>query len=789
MNKLHFMGGTVHTSAWKMPVAVKSFLLNFGISFLAFLPFLIRDGGVLSLSNDFAAQSIPFYMFMDKAVHSGQTMWNWGIDLGGNVGECFAFYNIGSPFTWITFLVPYRLIPYLIPWLMMLKFAVSGSTSALYIQRHVKSKQAILVGELLYSFSGAVLCNLVFHFHDSFAFFPLMLLGMEVLVEEKKRGRLALACLLCALTNYIIFITSAIFVVLVYVLEYFIPALKEKRYREARKTALSCLTEGILGVLSGAILLIPAVINVLGNSRAEDKITGSSWFTVTTEEILRLFKALLFPTEPMNDSFTLAEQDWSSTGAYLPLFGIVLITLYLLLRKKDWLSQALLLCIVIDLIPLFNRVFTLFGAGLYHRWFYAACLLMALASAMVVEKPPEESYLKKAIGITLGGMLFYLLMITVVVWDSKNTDLIYRPKMFTVNLLVAVISVGVTYILLKKRWLCRIRTIALLSASCVFLTAFTVFAYQHSHRIQTSIDFRENGTYSKNAIAYLTEITKELEPDILPYRYDLDEGVGYSYYNLATTEMLPSVNSFSSTIDNSVTEFYDQLAVGRDTMTKDGPVGTNQLLGARYVVTMEEKTDEMPLQTIMTSNGLTAYVYEDQLALPIGFTYTSYITRSEFETLDKDIRALTMLKTLVVRDEDEDTVSQFLVHQPLEDCAALSEESLSVLVEAHQNEVAQNFEASGNRFRMSITSDGSKYAFFSVPYSKYWHVTVNDVPETVLNINGLMAVKIGEGTNEISFDYVYTPFAAGVALTALSLVALAGYVWLSDKRRNKSVMA
>ena len=191
----------------------------------------------------------------------------------------------------------------------------------------------------------------------------------------------------------------------------------------------------------------------------------------------------------------------------------------------------------------------------------------------------------------------------------------------------------------------------------------------------------------------------------------------------------------------------------------------------------------------MTSNGLTAYVYEDQLALPIGFTYTSYITRSEFETLDKDIRALTMLKTLVVRDEDEDTVSQFLVHQPLEDCAALSEESLSVLVEAHQNEVAQNFEASGNRFRMSITSDGSKYAFFSVPYSKYWHVTVNDVPETVLNINGLMAVKIGEGTNEISFDYVYTPFAAGVALTALSLVALAGDVWLSDKRRNKSVMA
>lgn len=768
-------------------IVLEAFLLNFTIAFLALLPFLIRDGGTFSLSNDFAAQTVPFYMIMDKAIHNGQFLWNWGIDLGGNFLECFAFYNLGSPFTWITFLFPYNVTPYLIPWLMMLKFAVSGATSAVYIKRHVKNGKAIIVGELLYSFSGAILCNLVFHFQDAFAFYPLMLVGMESLVEDKKRGKLALACLLCVLTNYVLFITSAFFVIIVYVFEYFIPAIKEKNYSRAYKTAGLCMIEGILGTMSGAILLIPAVVNMLGNTRAENKITGNSWFSVSTEEILRLFKALLFPTEPMNDSFTLREHDWSSVGAYLPLFGIVLVLLYLLKDRKTWLSKAILFCIAIDLIPLLNRAFLLFSAGLYHRWFYAAVLLISLASALVVEKSSEYEQYKKAVGITLGGILFYLLMITVVVWDADNTNLIYRPKMFAVNLCMALGGFVITYALLKKKMLCTKPTVALLSAACVCLTAFAVYSYQHSHRIQTLVDFRENGTYSKNVVAYLTEITKELEPNILPYRYDMDEGIGYTYYNLAMTEMLPSVNSFSSTVDNSITEFYSQLDAERSTMTKDGPTGTNQLLGARYVVTLQEQSEQKPLQTIRTSGGLTAYVYEDSLALPIGYTYDCYITRSEFETLDREIRALTMLKTLVVRDEDEALVSRILEHQSLDGCAELTEENMENVVRPHLSESSKNFEVATNMFKTSLTSDGSKYAFFSVPYSKYWHVTVNGSPEAVLNINGLMAVQVGKGTNEIIFKYEYTPFTIGIVISLISLVLLTLYVSVTKKKIGRIV--
>ena len=75
----------------------------------------------------------------------------------------------------------------------------------------------------------------------------------------------------------------------------------------------------------------------------------------------------------------------------------------------------------------------------------------------------------------------------------------------------------------------------------------------------------------------MTEIPGELDRDVLPYRYYFDEGIGHTYYNLAMTASLPSINSFISTIHPSVMEFYDAIGIGRGTWTN---AGTDGLPGA-----------------------------------------------------------------------------------------------------------------------------------------------------------------------------------------------------------------
>ena len=168
--------------------AAIAFGLSFLCAFISIVPFLIKGNGILTLSNDFNAQELAFNMFANNAIKKGEIFWNWNIDIGSDFITTFSFYNIGSPFFWITMLFPAKVFPYLMGWVYMLKYAVAGMTAFLYINRFAKNKKYAVVGALLYAFSGFQTMNMVFyHFHDVVALFPLLLLGLEKLMEDNNK--------------------------------------------------------------------------------------------------------------------------------------------------------------------------------------------------------------------------------------------------------------------------------------------------------------------------------------------------------------------------------------------------------------------------------------------------------------------------------------------------------------------------------------------------------------------------------------------------------------------------
>ena len=100
------------------------------VALAAIAPMLIKNHGYMAMSHDFSAQEITFNMLMNDTVKSGNLLWNWGIDLGGNFLETFSFYNVGSPFFWLTLLFPAEYMSRVMGWMIILKFAVAGATSA-----------------------------------------------------------------------------------------------------------------------------------------------------------------------------------------------------------------------------------------------------------------------------------------------------------------------------------------------------------------------------------------------------------------------------------------------------------------------------------------------------------------------------------------------------------------------------------------------------------------------------------------------------------------------------------
>lgn len=752
------------------------FGINFALAFLSLIFFIVKGGGVLTLTDDFNAQEIPFNMLTNTAIKSGDVFWNWNIDIGSDFVETFSFYNLGSPFFWITLLFPASVFPYLTGWVYMLKYAFAGLFSYLYIHRFVKNKNTALIGSMLYAFSGFQCCNLVFyHFHDAVALFPLLLIGLEKLQTEKKKGWFAFGIFMNALVNYIFFVGEAIFVIVYYIVRFMLPQYCEAKDRrvwfksECAKVG-RCIAEGVLGVCMAGILFVPSILSVLQNTRVSEHIMGSEALTYNTVEFLTILKGLFFPGESMKSQAAVSYSNWYSVSAYLPLVGMFLVLVYVLNKKKDWICNLLKVCFVMALVPLLNNMFVMFQREYYRRWYFMPVLIMAMASALVLEKR-QEFRMKKPFLITVGIMAAYLAYMTLYPWEWSS-DLksgIFRNLVFAVSMLLGFGGVLLTAGILKyvQKHFMIVMTVATALFCCV-TTVFAVLLYQHDN------------TFESAQAAYddIVKTGEELDSDILPYRYLIYD----AYNNRNMAGYVPGRSSFNSTVHTSIFEFYDALGEYRHTLSPEGPEGTNEILSVGYYVMADPWPDEV-YQTF--NNGYRdIYVYHDEKALPIGFTYDTYITKSEFSQIEKSNRAMAMLKTLVVADEDEEKVSGVLRKYDAETDGAYTLDLREEIKAVHKKESSENFWNNSRGFGSTIVTDGAKYAFYSVPYSKSWSAQVNGQDAEILNINGLMAVRVDAGENTITFSYCNKGLYGGIILSVLGFIVWIGYIVYNRKRKE-----
>lgn len=772
----------------KMPVCIQAFLLNGLISGIVIAFFVFTGKGSFSMLFDYAAEEIPFNIFMNQSVKDGAFLWNWGIDLGGNFIEAFSFYNLGSPFFWLLLPFGSKNIPYLMPWVIVLKFAMAGALSALYFTRHLERKWVILSASVLYAFSGFQLTSLVFyHFQDAVAFFPLLPYSMERLIEEEKRGWFAAACFLNIIINYVFFFQAVIFLFIYFIVRYVasgffgnnnlmdsVKIKQQSRKKFIFNSFLSCLVEGTIGVLLSGLLLVPVIEGTLNNPRIGRHLPVKSWLLITLTDALRFVKAVLLPAEPMNFSFSVTKRDWYTNAAYLPLTGCVFVLAYLR-KEKGWLKNILIVCLVMAIVPVLSHSFAFLNIEDYKRWYYIMCLYFALATGKVLERPEEYDVIS-SIKLCV-GLIFAFIVCT------HYEGVFNSYKRYWASIFFAVFSLicsGWLYNCIKSQRDFYIKRF-LTSLSIISIILMGVSIYDYQRKIDnTKIDFKKfNSSVSQSVFSYLNSFS-HLE-NKLPYRYHFDEGIRYTYYNLGMVNSVPCINSFLSTVDNSVREFYYNLGVGRHNMTKQGPPGTNELLGARYVLSLKQIPKNIPIKSYKNENGQVIYMSENPRYLPVGFTYDKFIKKSEFMKLPKNIRSLAMLQYLVVPDEKILNVKKVLKYSK-PDRSLLKPQNLDKFVKIHRSEIIRDFTTTNNSFSGKFIVNKNKYAFFSIPFSKYWHASTNGKSVDILNVNGLMAIPVVKGINNIKFQYEYLPIKWGGYSSIVGCILLFVYLFFHKKR-------
>ncbi|MDR3644564.1 MAG: YfhO family protein, partial [Clostridia bacterium] len=360
------------------------FALIIALSFL--LPYMIIDKGLFLFYGDYDVQQVPFYMLMHDSIRSGNIFWSWYTDLGSNFLGSYAFYNVGSPFFWLTLPLPDKLVPYCLGPLLCLKIATASLTSSAYISRFVKNKELAVLGGLLYAFSSFSVYNIFFnHFHEALAFFPLMLIALEELVVNDRKGMFALTVLLSALTNYFFFIEEVVFLVIYWIIRLF-----SGEWEVSFKKFLNVAFESVLGVGLSAVLFLPAMLQVMGNTRINTLLSGWNLLVYGwAQRLPDIIHSVFFPQDlpAFPNFFPDSGANWSSVAAWLPLFSMTGVIAFMAAKKGHWLKRIIVASFVIALIPGLNAMFVLMVDSYYGRWFFMPVLMMCTATIMALDDP------------------------------------------------------------------------------------------------------------------------------------------------------------------------------------------------------------------------------------------------------------------------------------------------------------------------------------------------------------------------------------------------------------------
>ncbi|MDY2510484.1 MAG: YfhO family protein [Ruminococcus callidus] len=760
-----------------------AFLLGFGALFIVYLPAMCMEHGYFLYYGDYNSQQLPFYELANDAVRSGSFGWNWYTDLGANFIGSYAFYLLGSPFFWLTTILPRSWVLYAMPVLLAMKHGIAAMTAYAYIQRFVRSRNAAWIGGLLYAFSGFQLFNLFFnHFQDVTAFFPLMLIAMEEAVNHNRKGVFALSVALMGCINYFFFTGQAVFLVL-----YFIVRCFSKDFHATPKKFFLLVWEAVLGVLLACFLLLPSALAILANNRITSRLYGMDLLSYSDPtRIWRIIESFfLIPDVPARPNlFSSNEAKWASIGGYLPLFSMVGVLSFCKHKDGHWAKRLVILCTICAFVPILNSCFYALNGSYYARWFYMPICIMALMTAYVLDN--NTISVKYGFGVTA---LMMAVFGVISILPKKDGDTVTwgsfaeYPLYFYLTLGICVASLGAAGFLFYRRKNGKpIYAIALplTIAACTFCTMNVVYFGAYTpQRAEEYID---------KAIDKEGDVTIAVSSDDF-FRIDISKDRD----NYPMFWGLPCMRTFHSVVPASIMEFYPEIGVTRDVASR----ADLAYKAIRYLFSVRYYFDEITEDNLEpggidlpgfsyydTQNGF--FVYKNDYALPMGFTFDTYVEASKWKTYTEETRCNLLLRALVLSEEQIEKYGDWM--QPLSASEqTMTDDDLLTECTERAETACDTFQYDSKGFQATIQTVRPNLVFFSVPWDEGWSAEVNGEPVEIEKVDtGFMAVPVNAGNSEIVFTYHTPGLKTGALLSLGGLVLFIGYLSIAYLLKKKS---
>lgn len=666
--------------------------------------------------------------------------WSFGLGYGSDVLTTLHYYCIGEPLTVLTALVPEKYTKYYFEFLILLRPYLAGLSFSAYAEymvckgtmkqgmpyaecilckgttkqgmpyaecmlckgttkqgmfqqkRHDEGRvhdagkpyPAILAGALCYAFSGTVLYLGMLHpfFVTPMIYLPLLFLGIEKVLREKKPGVFMVSVWLAGLSNFYFFYMLAVMTA-VYALMRVISSVRRECDNSARsgqqnlsppkywtlicktvRRILGLLGYAIAGTMAAGAVLIPILVQFQSDPR--NATTYSVPLFYNKDYYAELFKnAVGFLNHPQYD-----------TELCLSAVCIAAVIALFFLRGHRQLKVAVIGAVVMLCLPVAGYVMN-GGSYVINRWTFAVEFLFA-----------------------------YVL---VVVWSDVQSN--FDGKKYS-----------------EKRFRNRIGRTAAFALVLVTIAMNIVTGYAGIPAGKNGEEGRQSFaaefTDEQTAEEYMNAACRNESSAVTRYAEEAEKPVFYRYtgrdltYNAGLQTQSSSKQFFWSLANGAVSDFFQALGVNEEQNFSytdlDDRTALEALAGVKYYTITYDNDGEKqfvpygfadcgtvsaadltePQAESETASGQDAagnsqgdpgtipavdatgnlqeksgavygddsweavvpsyHIYQNTFALPIGYTYTGSVSRSDFDAMDLTERQEAMLQGVVLDSEDEE---------------------------------------------------------------------------------------------------------------------------------------
>ncbi len=253
-------------------IYLSSFLLSTLMMAIILLSNGIYPGGPRTLLiSDMQSQYVQFLGSLKYLGRGDNSLFfNWSHSLGGNNIGLFSYY-LASPLSWITVFFDAASMPDAIYTLDLIKIGLCGLTFSIFLNKGIatqKNRPIIILFSCCYALmSYNILYSLCIMWLDEIILLPLVLLGLERMLDGKKGMLYFLTITACFLANYYLSYMVGIFAV-IYLFYRIICRWTKGSARQYLGVCIRFAVNTVLGIGLAMPLLLPTALD-LGNGRTD----------------------------------------------------------------------------------------------------------------------------------------------------------------------------------------------------------------------------------------------------------------------------------------------------------------------------------------------------------------------------------------------------------------------------------------------------------------------------------------------------------------------------------------